>query len=110
PALGERDRQVGRLTQRLECHPHTVEVTGSNPVAPTLEIEEGQGLRENKLRITNRINSQDNGQDKKGAEEGGFFSPRLLFWTYDRWSGPAATLAVRSEVRSHPTGRGHRAR
>ena len=25
----------GRLTQRLECHPHTVEVTGSNPVAPT---------------------------------------------------------------------------
>src|SRR5262245_35490723 len=24
----------GRLTQRLECHPHTVEVTGSNPVAP----------------------------------------------------------------------------
>ena len=26
---------VGRLTQRLECHPHTVEVTGSNPVPPT---------------------------------------------------------------------------
>src|SRR5262249_9112761 len=25
----------GRLTQRLECYPHTVEVTGSNPVAPT---------------------------------------------------------------------------
>ena len=24
----------GRLTQRLECHPHTVEVTGSNPVTP----------------------------------------------------------------------------
>ena len=24
----------GRLTQRLECHPHTVEVTGSNPVPP----------------------------------------------------------------------------
>src|SRR5581483_7924769 len=29
-------RVAGRLTQRLECHPHTVEVTGSNPVAPTL--------------------------------------------------------------------------
>src|SRR6516225_9529352 len=29
------DRLVpGRLTQRLECHPHTVEVTGSNPVPP----------------------------------------------------------------------------
>src|SRR5260370_20782604 len=26
---------IGRLTQRLECYPHTVEVTGSNPVAPT---------------------------------------------------------------------------
>src|SRR5262249_2924228 len=26
---------VGRLTQRLECYPHTVEVTGSNPVPPT---------------------------------------------------------------------------
>jgi hypothetical protein len=25
----------GRLTQRLECYPHTVEVTGSNPVPPT---------------------------------------------------------------------------
>ena len=25
----------GRLTQRLECHLHTVEVTGSNPVSPT---------------------------------------------------------------------------
>ena len=24
----------GRLTQRLECHLHTVEVTGSNPVSP----------------------------------------------------------------------------
>ena len=30
-----RSNTVGRLTQRLECHPHTVEVTGSNPVAPT---------------------------------------------------------------------------
>ena len=26
--------RAGRLTQRLECHPHTVEVTGSNPVPP----------------------------------------------------------------------------
>ncbi len=26
----------GRLTQWLECHPHTVEVTGSNPVPPTM--------------------------------------------------------------------------
>lgn len=25
----------GRLTQRLECHSYTVEVTGSNPVSPT---------------------------------------------------------------------------
>ena len=25
---------TGRLTQRLECYPHTVEVTGSNPVPP----------------------------------------------------------------------------
>src|SRR5262245_41951593 len=24
----------GRLTQRLECHPHTVEVAGSNPAPP----------------------------------------------------------------------------
>ena len=27
----------GQLTQRLKCYPHTVEVTGSNPVAPTLK-------------------------------------------------------------------------
>lgn len=26
--------RFGRLTQRLECHLHTVEVTGSNPVSP----------------------------------------------------------------------------
>src|SRR5262249_26661882 len=32
-------RQTGRLTQRLECHPHTVEVTGSNPVPPIAERE-----------------------------------------------------------------------
>ena len=25
---------AGRLTQRLECHPHTVEVAGSNPAPP----------------------------------------------------------------------------
>ena len=25
----------GRLTQRLECHLHTVEVIGSNPISPT---------------------------------------------------------------------------
>jgi hypothetical protein len=24
----------GRLTQRLECYPHTVEVAGSNPAPP----------------------------------------------------------------------------
>ena len=30
-------RFAGSLTQRLECYPHTVEVTGSNPVAPTLK-------------------------------------------------------------------------
>ena len=28
-------QSIGRLTQRLECHPHTVEVTGSNPVPPS---------------------------------------------------------------------------
>src|SRR5260370_7006766 len=28
------DQLPGRLTQRLECYPHTVEVTGSNPVPP----------------------------------------------------------------------------
>ena len=27
----------GRLTQWLECDPHTVEVTGSNPVPPISE-------------------------------------------------------------------------
>ena len=27
----------GRLTQRLECHLHTVEVTGSNPVSPIFQ-------------------------------------------------------------------------
>jgi aspartate 1-decarboxylase len=26
--------RLGRLTQRLECHPYKVEVTGSNPVSP----------------------------------------------------------------------------
>src|SRR5690606_38498696 len=26
----------GRLTQWLECHPHTVEVAGSNPASPTI--------------------------------------------------------------------------
>jgi hypothetical protein len=26
--------RFGRLTQRLECHPHTVEVAGSNPAPP----------------------------------------------------------------------------
>ena len=30
---------AGRLTQRLECYPHTVEVTGSNPVTPTSQVE-----------------------------------------------------------------------
>ncbi len=28
----------GRLTQRLECHLHTVEVTGSIPVSPILTL------------------------------------------------------------------------
>ena len=31
---------TGRLTQRLECYPHTVEVTGSNPVTPN-ELRRG---------------------------------------------------------------------
>jgi hypothetical protein len=29
-----RSISLGRLTQRLECHPHTVEVAGSNPAPP----------------------------------------------------------------------------
>ena len=29
----------GRLTQRLECHLHTVEVTGSNPVSPIRDLQ-----------------------------------------------------------------------
>ena len=29
----------GRLTQRLECHVYTVEVTSSNLVSPTLGLE-----------------------------------------------------------------------
>jgi hypothetical protein len=33
-SLRQADAFFGRLTQRLECHPHTVEVTGSNPVPP----------------------------------------------------------------------------
>ena len=33
----------GRLTQRLECYPHTVEVTGSNPVPPIYGLIEVHG-------------------------------------------------------------------
>jgi hypothetical protein len=35
----------GRLTQRLECHPHTVEVVGSNPTPPIPKPLSSMGLR-----------------------------------------------------------------
>ena len=38
----------GRLTQRLECHLHTVEVTGSNPVSPIRDFA-GLAIRCNML-------------------------------------------------------------
>ena len=34
--------QTWALNSAVECHPHTVEVTGSNPVAPTIFLK---GLR-----------------------------------------------------------------
>src|SRR5689334_2260589 len=34
-------RSYGRLTQRLECHPHTVEVAGSNPAPPITRDRHG---------------------------------------------------------------------
>jgi hypothetical protein len=36
--------QAGRLTQWLECHPHTVEVAGSNPAPPILKPFQDNGL------------------------------------------------------------------
>jgi hypothetical protein len=43
PSLQQiRDSLAGRLTQRLECHPHTVEVTGSNPVPPKDDTPDGR--------------------------------------------------------------------
>ena len=43
----------GRLTQRLECHPHTVEVAGSNPAPPIPKL-----FKEKELRILHLGNNQ----------------------------------------------------
>ena len=42
PEIVQTTSLPGRLTQRLECYPHTVEVTGSNPVPPTLNAGLGR--------------------------------------------------------------------
>jgi hypothetical protein len=58
-----RSISLGRLTQRLECHPHTVEVAGSNPAPPIgLTSSPDTGIQ-----FSFRNQSQDRGLNSQGG-------------------------------------------
>src|SRR4051812_49699690 len=66
---------LGRLTQRLECHPHTVEVAGSNPAPPIFKSKQYNRLRRQFFVTIGDLNPVTMAVTNRGAEWGERLSP-----------------------------------